>query len=520
MKFLTKFFLLSLVLFLSIGFVSASDVDDTQSDVIVDTAPVETTQSMIEDYEATDNTLEELEENEEPQQCSGRTYENPISITPSNYADQIGNIYNYDAVEFSGTFTSSMTGGSISITNPIVFTTTSSATFEDTQFIINSNDVTIKGLTIVNDDETDGAAITAIGHDNIEVIGNYISVTKTTYGETVGIKFNSTNNQTICGNTIVMSVFPQYRWEEIESTPYNIWVFHLNNSAIVVDNSNDVRIKNNNIQSSNSTITEVNGTNEGMNIRNSNYVNVTYNDVTINNGDFAYGITFENVLNSNMTYNEVEVTAHNYACGAQLIESKNNIVSYNNFTATSRNDTTPHNYETVAYGIYMSTNWGAYNNYNNLISNNKIIVDASVVYGIEGYIVTNITITGNTIIATGNCSMGVGLYNSSDIDITNNIITVTGATRTLNSNFYEMITPETTGIKTMAKEDTQANYIENNSIFVSDSNVPSDELYAVSLYDDNNYVRHNTLTAGSNTEDGAVYDDLGSVGSNSISDNH
>ena len=508
MNTINKFLIFSLILFVGLTASNAVAVETPQVDQSYEESFVQ------ESVQETDNIEEET------QTYTGRTYNNPITITPSNYGTQMSNIYSHDAVEFSGTFTSSMTGGSISITNPIVFTTTSSATFEDTQFIINSDDVTIKGLTIVNDDETDGAAITAIGHDNIEVIGNYISVTKTTYGETVGIKFNSTNNQTICGNTIVMSVFPQYRWEEIESTPYNIWVFHLNNSAIVVDNSNDVRIKNNNIQSSNSTITEVNGTNEGMNIRNSNYVNVTYNDVTINNGDFAYGITFENVLNSNMTYNEVEVTAHNYACGAQLIESKNNIVSYNNFTATSRNDTTPHNYETVAYGIYMSTNWGAYNNYNNLISNNKIIVDASVVYGIEGYIVTNITITGNTIIATGNCSMGVGLYNSSDIDITNNIITVTGATRTLNSNFYEMITPETTGIKTMAKEDTQANYIENNSIFVSDSNVPSDELYAVSLYDDNNYVRHNTLTAGSNTGDGAVYDDLGSVGSNSISDNH
>lgn len=519
MKNINKIFILSIIFFLAVGTVSATELDDATDDVSdmtsVDAPQVIETTNTVSDVANTE--LNELNTEEETQICTGRTYSNPITITPNNYQTDMSNIYNYDAVEFSGTFTSTLTGGSISITSPIVFTSISGATFEDTQFVINSDDVTIKNLIIENDDGTSGSAISATGYDNIEVINNSITVTKTTAGETVGIKFNSTNNQTICGNNITMNIYPQYRWEEIPSTPYNIWLFHLYNSAIVVDDSYDVYVRYNKIISTNSTITEVNGTNEGINIRNSHDIEVTYNDVTITNGDYGYGITFENVLYSTVTYNNVDVTTHNYACLLQLTESKNITVSYNNLTASARNTTTPAGFETVVYGIYMSTNYGLYNNYNNIISFNKIIVDASVAYGIEGYIVTNNVITNNVISVTGNVSMGIGLFNSSGINITNNIITVTGETRTLNSDFYEMIPPETTGIKTLAKEDTLKNNINNNVIVVSDINV--DELFAVILEDDNNNVTYNVLSAGSNAGDYAVFDIFETMGANVIQQN-
>ena len=509
-------------LLVAVTAVSATDdvddtsvITDTSSDVTSDIVSEQTT--TVSDNNAV-NTENYQENNlEETTICTGRTYNNPISITPANYATEMSNIYNYDAVEFSGTFSSTLTGGSISITSPIVFTSTSTATFEDTQFVINSDDVTIKNLIIENDDGTSGAAISSTGYDNIEVINNSISVTKTTAGETVGIKFNSTHNQTICGNNITMNVYPQYRWEELG--PW-VWVFHLYNSAIVVDDSYDVDITYNKIIASNSTITEVNGTNEGMNIRNSHDIDVSYNNVTVNNGDYGYGITFENVLYSTINYNKIDVTTHNYACPIQLTESKNITVSRNNVTASARNNTTPAGFETVAYGIYMSTNWGEYNNYNNIISYNRINVDASVAYGIEGYIVTNNVISHNVITATGNCSMGIGLYNSSGMNITNNMIIVTGETRTLDSNFYEMIPPETVGIKTLAKEDTNENNIESNIIIVSDSNIPNDELYAVILYDDYNNVKYNVLYAGTNTANDAVYDDLDGTGSNNNIENN
>jgi len=322
-----KMILFGLILFVGLTAVSAADIlEDDSSAVAVETPQVEqtnTVENAQESVQETDNT------DEETQTYTGRTYTNPITITPSNYGTQMSNIYSYDAVEFSGTFDSSLTNGVISITSPIVFTTTNSATFEDTQFVINSDNVTIKNLIIENDDGTDGAAISATGYDNIEVINNSITVTKTTYGETVGVKFNSTNNQTICGNNITMNIYPQYRWEIIyhpeegETPAYYEYIYHLNNSAIVVDNSNDVNIQYNKIISSNATTTEYFGTNEGINIRNSYDIDVNYNDVTINGGDFAYAITFEEVTTSNALNNTLEVNSENYGTGIQMIEVTN-----------------------------------------------------------------------------------------------------------------------------------------------------------------------------------------------------
>ena len=516
MKTLHKFFLLSLILFLSLCAVSASDVNDTQSS-ITDTS-LETPQASNYDnnYEVNDYTYEETEEDEVveedccTQPCTTRTYNNNTTITPENYKDKIDTIYDYDAAIFDGTFNSSVTGGSLNITGPVILTSISGATFEDMQFIISSDNVTIRNLIIENDDGTNGSVILSDGYNNTEVLNNTITVNKTTAGETVAIKFNSTNNQTICRNNITMNILPQYRWEIIyhaaegDTPEYYEYIFHLYNAAIVVDNSYDVKVRNNKINSSAATTTEFYGTNEGINIRNSNYTNVTCNNITITGGDYAYGITFENVLYSNITNNKVNSTTDNYANAIQIVESKNNRISYNNLTATARNTTTPHNYEAVAYGIYMSTNWGTSNNYNNIVSYNNINVDGSVSYGIEGYIISDCLITYNNITATGNVSMGIGLYSSTGINITYNNINVTGATKDISTGFYEMITPETTGIKTVGNQNSVGSTIENNNITVTDTVISTD--YAVILNDDNNTVQFNSLTADTNTGISAVQD--------------
>ena len=99
------------------------------------------------------------------------------------------------------------------------------------------------------------------------------------------------------------------------------------------------------------------------------------------------------------------------------------------------------------------------------------------------------------------------------------MIIVTGETRTLDYRFYEMIPPETVGIKTLAKEDTNDNNIESNIIIVSDSNIPNDELYAVILEDGYNNVKYNVLYAGTTTGNDAVYDDLEGTGLNHVENN-
>lgn len=496
MKNINKIFILTIIFFLAVGAVSATELDDATDDVSdmtsVDAPQVIETTNTVSDVDNTE--LNELNTEEETQICTGRTYSNPITITPNNYQTDMSNIYNYDAVEFSGTFTSTLTGGSISITSPIVFTSISGATFEDTQFVINSDDVTIKNLIIENDDGTSGSAISATGYDNIEVINNSITVTKTTAGETVGIKFNSTNNQTICGNNITMNIYPQYRWEEIPSTPYNIWLFHLYNSAIVVDDSYDVNIQYNIIISSNVTETEVNGTNEGINIRNSFDIDVNYNDITVNGGDFAYALTFEEVTTSNALNNVIEVNSENYGAGIQMIEVTDSEVSYNDIDVTSINTTEdPSSGEAFGYGIYMSTNWGPSQTTGNTVTYNNITVQSTIGYGIEGYIIDENVINYNNINMIGNVVMGIGLYNSSYNELYYNNISIVGNYRTL-SSFYEQIPPQTTGIKIVGNDSSSVNFIENCIITVLDL-TNTNPVYSIILEADLNGVYDNYLTS-------------------------
>lgn len=510
-----KMILFGLILFVGITAVSAADIlEDDSSAVAVETPQVEQTNNM----EYVQESVQETDNNEdETQTYTGRTYTNPITITPSNYGTQMSNIYSYDAVEFSGTFDSSLTNGVISITSPIVFTTTNSATFEDTQFVINSDNVTINGLTIVNDDGTDGAAISATGYNNIEVINNHITITKTTYGETVGIKFNNTNNQTIHGNDITMNIYPQYRWEIIhheaegEIPAYNEYIYHLNNSAIVVDNSYDVDVNYNTILSTNATTTEYFGTNEGINIRNSNNINVNNNEVTINGGDFSYALTFEEVTTSNALNNVLEVNSENYGDGIQMVNVTYTTVSNNNIDVTSINTTeNPSSGEAFGYGIYMSTDWGNCKTHHNTVTYNTITIHSTIGYGIEGYIIDNNNINYNTINMVGNVVMGIGLYNSSDNHVDHNTITVFGTTRTLSSSIYEQIPPQTTGIKIVGNETSTYNYFTYNTITVIDSGT-SGNVYAIILEDYVNDVSNNHLTSINN-----LYNVL--IGNNAVND--
>ena len=509
MNTINKFLIFSLILFVGLTAVSAADIiDDDSSAVAVETPQVDQSyeESFVQEpVQETDNIEEET------QTYTGRTYNNPITITPSNYGTQMSNIYSHDAVEFSGTFDSSLTNGVITITSPIVFTTTSSATFEDTQFVINSDDVTINGLTIVNDDGTNGAAISATGYNNIEVINNDITITKTTSGETIGIKFNNTNNQTIHGNDITMNIYPQYRWEVIESTPYDIWIFHLYNSAIVVDNSYDVDVKYNTILSTNATTTEYFGTNEGINIRNSYNVDVNNNEVTINGGDFSYALTFEEVTTSNALNNVLEVNSENYGTGIQMIEVTDSEVSNNNIDVTSINTTeNPSSGEAFGYGIYMSTNWDPSQTTGNTVTYNTINIESTIGYGIEGYIIDDNNINYNTINMLGNVVMGIGLYNSSDNHVDYNTITIFGTTSTLSSSIYEQIPPQTTGIKIVGNETSTYNYFTYNTITVIDSGT-SGNVYAIILEDYVNDVSNNHLTSINN-----LYNVL--IGDNAVND--
>lgn len=489
--------LFSLILFISLSIVSATDINDT-TDVITDNTPVVETQVSNEVAETNINDNNVLEDTTETQTCTGRTYSNPISITPENYEEQITHIYDngYDAVEFSGTFTSTLTGGSITITNPTILSSISGATFEDTQFIINSNDVTIKNLIIENDNNAYGAAITATGYKNIEVINNTITVTKTTAQESVGIKIANSNNTTVCKNTVNVSAVPQSMgWDN--ST--GVWLGAVQVSGILYSNVNNSKINCNNVTVNDSTTFTpfAWSTADGITVKGgSENTTTNNNNVNVTGSEYNYGISLSEFVKNITVYNNtITMETINQLCGIQLSAGTESTIKankiYGNCTAVPGSTASC---EAFAYGIVVSTaTYGASDceSYYNTIEDNEIRLNSTIAYGIELNNADYNNVTNNNVHTYGNVTMGIGLYNSSYNNITNNILIITGETRALNSGIYEAIYPETTGIK-LNETSTDNNIVGNHILVTEDSTTIT---YSIILLSSGNTVDNNYLTS-------------------------
>ena len=483
-----NFVLMFVVLLIGLTVVSASEVNDDTTTV---ETPIEETNELIEvsQQTGTDNNYDNNKNigNEE------LLHDPPVqkTITPSSYSTDIQNMADYDIVTFDGVFTPTQTYGLLTIPHDVNITSTTGSKFEDTRFVIASNNVVIENLTIENDDGTSGSVISTYGYNNIQIANNVITFTKTTAGETIGIKLNSTNTLNITNNTITINGYPQDRYD------HTTWAYTIYNTALVVDNAYDVNITENRITATASTPTQSYGTNEGMNIRNAHDVKIEENNVTVSGGDYNYAITIENVYNSNTSYNKLISNSENYAAGLQLICVSYSKATYNKITATAQNTTlNPTSGEAVAYGIYLTSNYAPATTTNNEITYNNITIQATVGYGIEGYIIYDNQINYNKINVVGNVVMGIGLYNSSLIELYENTILVVGNSRNLN-NFYEQIPPVTTGIKIVGEGNSTMNGIYGNMITVSDSN-NFNSVYTVILEADENTVASNNYLTSFN----------------------
>ncbi|MBR3213502.1 MAG: right-handed parallel beta-helix repeat-containing protein [Methanosphaera sp.] len=486
-----RIIIFSLILLFALGAVSASDVDDSS-----DITPQEDS-TVSDDAPSSDISTNEVNSNEKI--VDEPTRSTSITVDNNNYNNLNTYMTQYDTIIFDDTFS----GKTVDITNDVELTATSTASFTNSYFNVLSNNVKINGLKITNNAGT-GSAILVENYNNTQIVNNDITVTSTS-GEAIAIKLNSTHNNTIDLNEVTLTGKAQYRWEIIhhdaqgDIPAYDDYIFHLYSAGIVVDDSYDVNVTNNKITAT-ATTTDVYGTNEGMNIRNSYSIIANKNNVTTTNGDMGYGITFENVSESTLKFNKIIVSTANYADGIQLVTGRSNVISYNNITSNAHSDSTPSSYETFAYGIYASTNWGASQTQDNTFSYNNITVNATISYGIEGYIIDSNTISYNNITAIGNNTMGIGLYDSNSNTIKNNKIIVTGETKDLNPYAYEQITPETTGIKIMGGSSSTGNLIKTNTITVSDPNTIEPFLFTIIIETSGNTVNSdNTLSAGLRT---------------------
>ncbi|RAP45859.1 MAG: hypothetical protein BZ136_08170 [Methanosphaera sp. rholeuAM74] len=481
---LKNIIILVMLLLVGLTVVSASEVNDDTTNV--ETPTEETTEiTEVSQQSGTDNNYnsnnnignEELL-NDPPVQKT---------ITPSSYSTDIQNIATYDIVTFDGVFTTFETNGLLTIPHDVNITSTTGSKFEDTRFVIASNNVVIENLTIENDDGTSGSVISTYGYNNIQLANNVITFTKTTAGETIGIKLNSTNTLNITNNTITINGYPQDRYD------HTTWAYTIYNTALVVDNAYDVNITENRITATASTPTQSSGTNEGMNIRNAYDVKIEENNVTVSGGDYNYAITIENVYNSNTSYNKLISNSENYAAGLQLICVSDSKATHNVITATAHNTTlNPTSGEAIAYGIYLTNNYApAVSNYN-IVEYNDITVQSTIGYGIEGYLIDDNEIKYNNINVIGTKVMGIGLYNSSLNELEYNIISVMASYSDDLSYVYEQIPPETTGIKIVGGGNSSVNIVDYNTITVLDLLNPN-TAYAVIVEADSNYVQENHL---------------------------
>lgn len=499
---LKSILIFSLILIFALGAVSASDVEDSS-----DITPQEDS-SISDTAPSSDVSSNEINTNEKI--VDEPTRSTSITVDNNNYNNLNTYMTQYDTIIFDDTFS----GKTVDITNDVELTATSTASFTNSYFNVLSNNVKINGLKITNNAGT-GSAILVENYNNTQIVNNNITVTSTS-GEAIAIKLNSTHNNTIDLNEVTLSGKAQYRWEIIhhdaegDIPAYDEYIFHLYNAGIVVDDSYDVNVTNN-VVTATTTTTDFFGTNEGINIRNSHDINATSNNVTVTGGDFSYGISFEQVTKSNATNNKIEANSENYADGIQMVEVKHSRVTYNKIDVYSHNTTeNPSSGEAFGYGIYMSTNWGPSQTYNNTVEYNNITVQSTIGYGIEGYIIYDNKIHYNNINMIGNVVMAIGLYNSSLNELYYNNISVVGNYRTLSSSIYEQIPPQTTGIKIIGDDSSTMNGIYDNIITVMDLTI-SETIYSIILEADENTVDNNHLTSCN-----GLFNIL--IGSNSVSD--
>ena len=217
---------------------------------------------------------------------------------------------------------------------------------------------------------------------------------------------------------------------------------------------------------------------------------------------YNYGVSVLAFANNNKIINNNITGIGDFdAHGIQVAgPASNNVVDGNTVNLTANN---------VTYGIYVSTNMMGAVTGNN-ITNNVIIVNSSLVYGVELWMVDSNNVSDNTIIGNGNYTLGIGTYTTSNNVISNNEINVTGVEEGSPAT-VDNILAETTGIKITGESN---NNTVTNNIINTDST--KDTANAINVTGENNTITDNYLETPVSIGDYAV---TGDNENNTIKDN-
>ena len=505
-----KVVLLLLILFVGISVVSASDdFDDNTLEQTYESPQVEESNYY--------NNLENTNINENLNDDEDTT---PVTVTNANYDTVMGSLSNYDTITFDDTFT----GKTMNINAPVTITATSTAQFTDSQISITVSGVTISNLNIENTD-IDGSVITATNVNNIILDSNNIVTNNANnYEKAIGITFNNVNNSYIQNSNIIVSGYPQTMgWDNTTG----VWLSESQVTAIYMSQVNYINVTNNYVSVNNSSL-PVNDytTVEGITLKtNSNYVNITNNEIYINGSNYVYAISLSNVVtHANISNNGILMISNNYLNGIQLDKTNHSYVHNNTILGYSiiESEYVP-SYERVAYGIVVTTsNYMATSaeSVNNTISSNSIILESAIIYAVELYMADETTIEYNEITCEGNVTIGIGLYNSSDNTISGNTITLDAHNKTIDTSFYEQITPTSCGIIIVGNENSSNNNVYNNQILVEDDEYRDDNLFSIIVRASGNSITNNNLLSGDMNDILGGDDSVSADNGNTVSGNY
>lgn len=493
---------------LTIGAISASDIDDNQVtgsvDVYSDNDEIINNNDVI--YQDLNDNINEVIKEEK----TVKEDDTPLEITQENYNDYFtSDVYTAesDNIVFSG----QITGKDMIFASPVTVSSkdeNSKLYNVSIQFIEGSSGSKLSNLYINNTDYSE-SVISSEEVTGITITDNVI-IQKNDEGKTYAIKLNMTNDSFITNNNITVNGM------EYDISYYEYGTLGVGNfSAIQGFKSSYNKISNNNISIKADKVNPrglATTTTVGIEFMASAYSyddddsaenTLSSNNINIEGINYAYAIKLSNKIDSfivsNNTINSKSKNAYGieYAYGSDG-EIKNNYITLN---ATD-----------LSFGIIVTTNSMGTTS-DNLVEANTIIAEnASITYLIELYGARSTTVKNNNL--TGSASVVEGIA-TSVIDrstIINNNITITGNTDEPVVGNVESIQVVLTGIN-MIKA-TNDITITGNYINVTD--MANGEIYTIIYNGTGSTIENNELYSsyqeGHKSIDLASYDNV--IGNN------
>ena len=360
------------------------------------------------------------------------------------------------------------------------------STFTNTSFKVTGDNVVLSNFCVDNNDFA-SSVIDATGVNNL-TIANVCLTTTNTDGITFGIDFTNTTNSIIRDSTITVNAPSQ---AQIWKNDTGYWYSILPVSAVLMDGSQNITVTHNTISITNTTESYQGTTMPAVTVKNNaQNINITNNDISACGASYVYGVMMNDVVsNVKVLNNNVTVTGPLYVAGIDASTSTQSTVSSNKISVSSSNPTGIYynGTESLAYGVILATYTAG--NSQNTVNGNNITLTGNVAYGIENIYGTDNNINNNQITINAKRGLGIATHTSNNNHYDNNNIVINCNQDSIN-NFYEMVTPTNVGIIILNSSNNQIN---NNYIKINETST-TNTTYAIIL-DENS-----TMNFGTNNQ--------------------